>query len=70
MKRNQVIATFYTVLGLVLTYCLASSLDMALNGPFNLATTMNAVLFGVFTVGNVAVYSAALFCVKHPEQFN
>lgn len=70
MKRNQVIATFYTVLGLVLTYCLASSMEVAINGPFNLMTTMNVVLFALFVVGDVAVYAASVFAWKNPGQFN
>lgn len=70
MKRNQIIAVFYVALGVALSYCLGTSLDMALNGPFNLKTSMNAVLFGAFCVGNIAVYIAACFAWKHPEQFN
>lgn len=70
MKRNQVIAGFYAVLGLVLTYCLASSFAMAVNGPFDLVTTMNEVLFALFVVGNIAVYAAASFAWKNPGQFN
>lgn len=70
MKRNQAIASFYAVLGFVLTYCLASSVDMALNGPFQLLTTMNGVLFASFGVGNVAVYAASIFAWKNPGQFN
>lgn len=70
MKRNQAISVFYAVLGLVLTYCLASSFAMAVNGPFDLVTTMNEVLFALFVVGNVAVYSASIFAWKNPEEFN
>lgn len=70
MKRNQVIAGFYAVLGLVLTYCLVSSFAMAVNGPFDLVTTMNEVLFALFVVGNVTVYSASIFAWKNPGQFN
>ena len=70
MKRNQAISVFYAVLGLVLTYCLVSSIEMAINGPFNLVTNMNAMLFTAFVVGNVAVYAAACFAWSNPEQFN
>lgn len=70
MKRNQAIASFYAALGAVLTYCLASSVAVAVNGPFDLATTMNGVLFAAFVVGNIAVYAAACFAWKNPEQFN
>ena len=70
MKRNQVISAFYAVLGFVLTYCMASSVEVAINGPFNLLTTMNGVLFASFVVGNLAVYAAAIFAWDHPEQFN
>lgn len=70
MKRNQVLSVGYAVLGFVLTYCLASMAAMAVNGPFHLITTMNAVLMALFVVGNVAVYSASIFAWKNPEQFN
>ncbi len=70
MKRNQVISAFYAVLGFVLTYCLASSMEVAINGPFDLMTTMNGVLFALFVVGDVAVYAASVFAWKNPGQFN
>ena len=70
MKRNQVISAFYAVLGAVLTYCLASSLEVAISGPFDLMTTMNGVLFASFIGGNVAVYAASVFAWKNPGQFN
>lgn len=70
MKRNQAISVFYAVLGLVLTYCLASMTAMAINGPFELVTAMNAVLMALFVVGNVTVYAAACFAWSNPEQFN
>jgi len=70
MKRNQVISAFYAVLGFVLTYCIASSLEVAINGPFDLLTAMNGVLFALFVAGNIAVYAAACFAWKNPEQFN
>ena len=70
MKRNQVISAFYAVLGFVLTYCIASSLEVAINGPFDLLTAMNGVLFALFVAGNIAVYAAACFAWKNPELFN
>lgn len=70
MKRNQVLSVGYALLGFVLTYCLASMTAMAINGPFELVTAMNAVLMALFVVGNVTIYIAACFAWKNPEQFN